>query len=512
MAEIFISHRNVPDPDHRLADFFLNYLTGLGHHVFIDELIGVGDEWPKTIQKNLNECQFFLVLLSDQAIASEMVREEIRRAHGRKKETGSPTILPIRVKTKTSLPLDLGAILDPIQYAFWNQDGDEHQIAISIKHAIDSNLPFEAVAQIHPPASNVAATDSAAVPMPLPSFDPHWIDQLRAPGGAVDLESPFYIERQSDPQAKKNVTANGQTLRIKGSRQMGKTSLLARLHSHARSEGHKSIYIDLQSLDAGQFVSLDVFLRSLANVVFSRLKTNESPGNYWNSDLGPKDKFSEFLACEVLQHAEKPVVLILDEVDRVFNYPNYRDDFFSLIRACHNRRAFESPWEMLNIVLAYSTEAFLFIADLNQSPFNVGIDFSLEDFSSTQIRQLNDQHGSPITTEQEMDLLRQLLGGHPYLIRQALYQMAMHQVLLNDLIAHACDDNGLFNDHLHRYLWWFNDHPQARTAMKAAIWDKACPTDLDFYRLRSAGLVQGSSRYSVVPRCGLYWKYFGEHL
>ncbi len=75
------------------------------------------------------------------------------------------------------------------------------------------------------------ATDGNAIqthemmPAPLPAFDPQWLDKLDAPGGAVRLESPFYITREIDDQAKTEVLKRGVTLRLKGSRQMGKTCL-----------------------------------------------------------------------------------------------------------------------------------------------------------------------------------------------------------------------------------------------------------------------------------------------
>lgn len=33
---------------------------------------------------------------------------------------------------------------------------------------------------------------------PLPEFDPRWLEELEAPGGAVKLRDRFYIERDAD--------------------------------------------------------------------------------------------------------------------------------------------------------------------------------------------------------------------------------------------------------------------------------------------------------------------------
>jgi hypothetical protein len=52
--------------------------------------------------------------------------------------------------------------------------------------------------------------------------------RLEAEGGAVPLESPFYIVRSADEEFHKAIARRESTVLVKGSRQMGKTSLLAR--------------------------------------------------------------------------------------------------------------------------------------------------------------------------------------------------------------------------------------------------------------------------------------------
>ena len=46
--------------------------------------------------------------------------------------------------------------------------------------------------------------------------------------------------------------------------------------------------------------------------------------------------------------------------------------FFSMLRSWHNNRARGGDSTRLNLALVTSTEPYQFIADLNQSPFNVG--------------------------------------------------------------------------------------------------------------------------------------------
>src|SRR5262245_46874020 len=87
----------------------------------------------------------------------------------------------------------------------------------------------------------------------------------------------------------------------------------------------------------------------------------------------------------------------LDEVDRLFNY-DYASEIFGLLRSWHNLRALEpaGPWRRLTLALAYATESHLFITDLNQSPFNVGLQLTLEDFTIAHVVELNRRYAEPL--------------------------------------------------------------------------------------------------------------------
>jgi hypothetical protein len=85
----------------------------------------------------------------------------------------------------------------------------------------------------------------------------------------------------------------------------------------------------------------------------------------------------------------------IDEADRLLSTPFY-SDFFALIRSWYNASAYDDLWQKLTIVLVISTEPFLLISDLNQSPFNVGLKVYLNDFDETQVWDLNQRHGTPV--------------------------------------------------------------------------------------------------------------------
>lgn len=517
MTKIFVSHKNHVEPDDTLANYFVNALTAQEYSVFIDQFLEIGDKWPLVIQQELDSADFFLLLLSDEAATSEMVIEEVRMAYKRNRQEGRPLILPIRIHSNNPLPYDLAAMLDRIQYAAWTKSGAETSILEQIVGAISKYSSFEAPENVT--QDPVVVTDSTAtVPTGLQILPPLPVARLpkltswEIPGGAMKLESPFYVARPADSEAYEVVGRDGETIKVKGCRQMGKTSLLVRVRDHALTHQHPVLFIDFQMLDKEQLRDLDTLLYVIGTWIAEEFKTNQSPDAYWSSKLGAKDKLTRFMNAEVLGHSEKSVVLILDEVDRIFHFQDYRDDFFGLIRAWHNRRAMSPIWKRLNIVLSYATEAALFIQDLNQSPFNVGLDLALEDFDSSQVLSLNELHDSPLKTQSEMEELMGLVGGHPYLLRKSLYEMVAHKMPLRELKVRALNDDGPFADHLRHYLFWLESHPEFQVAMKTALHEKMIANDIDFYRLQSAGLVRGADRTFVLPRCGLYAQYFRKHL
>ncbi len=346
---------------------------------------------------------------------------------------------------------------------------------------------------------------------PRHSFDSNWLNELEAPEGTVKLRSKFYVQRENEPTWLDKVLRWGETIRVKGAHQMGKSSLLARMHQRAKDKNQAVLYLDFQRLDEAVFSTLNSLLRYIAERLARHWRTSRSPDTYWSSPFGPKDKLSDFLLEEVLEKAELPILLIFDDVDRVFNH-DYRDDFFSLIRAWHNERAIEEKWQKINIILAYSTEAFLFIQDLNQSPFNVGISIELGDFNRSQVEEMNLQHNRLVRSVGELDSLVNLLGGHPYLLRMAFYKMASQRISVPELCRIAGNDDGPFAEHLSRYLRKLEAWSDLRHAMQDILRKQKCPDNEIFYRLRASGLVLGHSPDVVQARCRLYAKYFETRL
>jgi len=196
-------------------------------------------------------------------------------------------------------------------------------------------------------------------------------------------------------------------------------------------------------------------------------------------------------------------------VDRLLQTP-FHNDFFGLLRSWHNSRALDEQWDRLNIVMVISTEPYLLIADVNQSPFNVGLKLYLEDFNEAQVRDLNQRHGQPVA-DSEFSQLFDLLGGQPYLTRKALYLLLTENLSWVDLTRLAPLDQGPFGDHLRRHQWLLRNEPDLQEALRQVIQQHYSVNEMAIFRLLQAGLIKGrGDAYSC--RCDLYRLYFKDKL
>jgi hypothetical protein len=250
----------------------------------------------------------------------------------------------------------------------------------------------------------------------------------------------------------------------------------------------------------------------LAKSLAEQLEISVSPNQVWDEELGPSMNFTGYVRREVLGRSSAPLVWGMDEVDRLFTC-GFGGEIFGLFRSWHNARSLDpaGPWKRLTLAMAYATEAHLFITDIHQSPFNVGTRLVLEDFTIEQVAEINRRHGSPLN-EEGVERFFQLVGGHPYLVRRGLHEMAIHGATLDALESQTDQNEGAFGDHLRRLLISLNQDAALCDVMRGVLQDQPCPSAESFYRLRSAGVVIGDSAQDARPRCRLYAKYLKQHL
>jgi len=485
--QVALLYKRHAQPDEQVLRLLETQFTAHGYQVFIDRHLATGVEWAREIERQVRTADIVIPLLSAASISSEMLAYEIQIAHeAAQQQQGKPRLLPVRINYDGPLPDPLAGILNPIQYALWNGPQDDHHLVAELLNA------------------SSAATVPPSVMLPK---------NLEPVGGAVPLDSEFYIVRPTDEEFQAAIARQDSIVLVKGARQMGKTSLLARGLQQARAAGAKVVRTDFQKLNAAHLASVETLFLTLAELLAYQLRLDVSPDQAWNPRRGPSINFERYMESEVLGKISSPIVWGLDEVDRLFTC-DFGSEVFGLFRSWHNERSLdpEGPWQRLTLAIAYATEAHLFITDVNQSPFNVGTRLTLEDFTFEQVAELNRRYGSPLRDQAEVARYFRLVGGHPYLVRRGLHELATHGSGLAAFEAQADRDEGPFGDHLRRILVLLAQDAALTEIVRGVLQGRPCPTAESFYRLRSAGVMSGNSARDVRPRCQLYATYLEKHL
>lgn len=338
--------------------------------------------------------------------------------------------------------------------------------------------------------------------------------ELETPEGEVPLNSKFYLER---PPVEANCYAEiekaNALIRIKAPRQMGKSSLIARILHHAKQTRQaKTVALNLQNIDEATVQDLDKFLQWFTGRIAKQLQINFHRDEHWDNIYGSKTCCEDYFQTHILPHIQAPILVIaLDEVDRVFQYDNVAQEFLGMLRAWHEAGKNKADWQPLQFILAHSQEVYIQL-DINQSPFNVGLGIELKLFNFAQAKQLMIRHGLR-WSDNDLKKLTKLIGGHPYLLRLAYYQIAKGELTLSELLQTATRHDGIYQDHLRRHWQHLQQYDLAQAMKQIVIADHPIPVTPDVYfKLRSLGLIRLVDNNEVVPRFDLYRQYFKNTL
>lgn len=336
---------------------------------------------------------------------------------------------------------------------------------------------------------------------------------LQAPlKGQLALDSPFYIYRSpAEKLLAGEISQPGALVRIRAPRQFGKTSLMAQALGLANQRGFRTAAVSLQLADRAVFSSLRQFLQWCCAMVSRSLELPNRLNDFWNPMFGSSYSCSDYFESYLLPAADSPLLLVLDEVNMLFPYPDLAADFFGMLRAWYeqsrNSTHSSNLWQRLRLVMVYSTEVFLPL-NIHQSPFNVGLLIELPPLTRAQIQDLAVRYGlQPASAYAEA--LLQLVGGNPYLIQLTLFHLSQNSCTLQSLSSTITTPNSIFNSHLRQQLGYLEQHPELRSAMQQVI---TSPQGVELhptlaFKLQGMGLVQFQDQRTVVS-CDLYQRYF----
>jgi len=503
-VRVFLSYQRDVELDRSVA---LNAAQALSadHAVFFDQAKEIDQQWVERLQGELSQADCVIFFFSAESIHSEVVLQQLEMAQ--EMDTQSLKILLVCLDYEAGSAQVQRAALKSLNWAFLEREEDTPQLIRELTLAVaGGQLPLTAdevakrcEAKGHMPSGIRGVSPFAP---PTPSIEPI---TFRLPDGALAPECPFYVEREADQLARAAIARQGVTITIKGARQMGKSSLLQRLAQTARQIGKRFVWLDCELLHSPQKEAFfHHFSDAFTDEVGLDISTPASITSPW--------RCTRYVGRQILSHLEQPCVLALDNAESLFD-TTYRNAFFSMLRSWHNNRADKKKWRQLDLVVVTSTDPYYYIEDLHQSPFNVGEVIELQDFTSTQVADLNQRHHAPLTAKEEQQLMK-LVHGHPYLVRRALYLLASQRITPADLFAHATNERGPFGDHLRALLLLLHTYDETlRAAMQQVVHKHNCPDEALFFRLRGAGLVRREQEQeAVVPRCPLYADFLRKHL
>jgi hypothetical protein len=356
-----------------------------------------------------------------------------------------------------------------------------------------------------PPSSTPAATAS---PMDK---------TIEFPNGPVPLNSRLYIERPPiEARTFAEVVKPGSLIRLKGPRQMGKTSLLRRILHHAKAHDIKVVPLSLHRVDQATLQDLDRFLRWFCANVSYQLGIPPRLDDYWNVDIGSKVSCTLYLEEYLLKQLEQPVAIALDEVNELFQFSQISAEFLPLLRSWYEDAKEIEEWRKVRWILSHATDIYVPL-QIKQSPFNVGLSIPLPEFSIPQIQDLVERHGLQDLLGKDgistlMPLL-EVISCRPGLVRLALYHLSQQHTNVNELIAYAHTQSGIYSDHLRHLLAAIHPYQDLQSALLTVIASEEAVEipPMMAYRLESIGLIKLEGNLATIS-CGLYSKFFSQYL
>ncbi|MBX7133905.1 MAG: AAA-like domain-containing protein [Fimbriimonadaceae bacterium] len=232
-------------------------------------------------------------------------------------------------------------------------------------------------------------------------------------GGTLGCDAPSYLPRSADAQLR-DALIQSRYAYVLDSRQKGKSSLVARTMAKLQESGIRCVKIDLQRIGAN--LSPDQWYAALVRQFGRQLGKEKEVFQCWGElqDLGPLSRWVAVLEQVVLPSTEGPVVVFIDEVDFVRALSFSADEFFAAIRECHNRRAIDPLFVRLTFCLVGSATPSQLVRNVEVTPFNIGQEVALTDFTLAEIL----PYAAHLGTRDGQSLIERVYywtSGHPFL-------------------------------------------------------------------------------------------------
>ena len=212
---------------------------------------------------------------------------------------------------------------------------------------------------------------------------------------------------------------------VKGARQMGKTSLLARGLQQAREAGARVVLTDFRSSTPPHLESAERALPHARRLARRPARPGRVAGPRLEGAPGPEQEFRAVSgAGRCWAGSQRRSCGGWTRWTASFRCA-FASEVFGLFRSWHNERALDPG----PLVPADAGDRLRHGgAPVHHRPEPVAVQrrhpLTLEDFTLEQVAELNQRYGSPLRDQASDRALLSPVGGHPYLVRRGLQEMA----------------------------------------------------------------------------------------